>query len=111
MGKYDKKPSAARGGGKSAPRDAQKDVSSELQSNPEFRKIASWLSKVRFKKKAFGGLDPVDVWKKIEELNRYYENALLAERVRYDMQLEQLSRDAAMNSILGSPDLERDLDG
>ncbi|MGM9628675.1 MAG: hypothetical protein ACI3V4_11385 [Faecousia sp.] len=111
MGKYDKKSSAARGGGTPTPRVAQRDVSFELQSNPEFRKIASWLAGVKFKKKLFGGLDAVDVWKKIEELNRYYENALLAERVRYDLQLEQLSRDAAMNSILGSPELECNQDG
>ena len=111
MGKYDKKPSTARGGGKSPPRVAQKDVSPLLQSNSEFRKIASWLSCVKFRKKLFGGLDEVDVWKKIEELNRYYENALIAERVRYDMRLEQLNRDSAFNSVLGSTDLERDPNG
>lgn len=85
MGKYDKKPNAPRGGG-NAPLGSKAD----LESNPEFTKIARWLSSVKFRKKAVGGLDPVDVWKKIEELNTMYENAILAERVRCNMVIRQM---------------------
>lgn len=52
--------------------------------NENTKKIAEWLGKVRFRNKFFGGIDEQDVWKKINELNDMYENALEAERVRYD---------------------------
>jgi len=60
----------------------------KLNSNPEFKKIGDWLSTVSFRKKVVGGLDPVDVWEKIEELNRLYENALIAERTRYNLMVQ-----------------------
>lgn len=85
MGKYDKKP-ASRAEAKAAARGAHP----ELNSNPEYQQIAAWLSSVKFQKKAVSGLDPADVWKKIEELNGLYENALLAERVRYNLLLRQV---------------------
>lgn len=92
MGKYDKKNSTTpAGGSRPAPRASKVD----LNSNPELQKIASWLSSVKFQTKAIGGLDPADVWKKIEELNALYENALLAERVRCNM----LIRQVRMNSL------------
>lgn len=91
MGKYDKK-NVNSGGRTSAPRDtrAPGEQTAQLGNNPEMETIARWLASVKFQKKALGGLDPVDVWKKIEELNGLYENALLAERVRYNMLLRQL---------------------
>lgn len=109
MGKYDKKKNPSHTGAKSAPRGAKYDA--DVSSNPEFRKIAFWLAGVKFRKKLFGGLDPNDVWKKIEELNALYEKALMAERVRCDLLMEQMSRDAALNSILNAPDPEEDGDG
>lgn len=56
--------------------------------NYEEKRIADWLKKVRFKKKLFGGVSELDVWKKLEELNSMYKAALAAERARYDAQLE-----------------------
>lgn len=50
----------------------------------EQKAIYDYLNNVRFKRKLFGGLDEADVWKKIEELNRLYEKALLADRIRRD---------------------------
>lgn len=50
----------------------------------EYIKIEKWLKKLRFRKKIFGGVDQQDVWKKISELNAMYEDALTAERIRYD---------------------------
>lgn len=88
MGKYDRKSSPSRGGAKTAPRDPQSRA--ELQANSEYEKIAAYLSGVKFRKKAFGGVDPADVWKKIEELNALYENALVAERARCNLLIRQV---------------------
>lgn len=57
--------------------------------NFEQENILKWLKKVRFKKKLFGGVSEIDVWKKIDELNKMYNAALNAERVRYDALLSQ----------------------
>lgn len=54
----------------------------------EQQEIAEWLKKVRFRKTLFGGVSESDVWKKISELDAKYEQALRAERVRYDTLLE-----------------------
>lgn len=51
--------------------------------------IAEWIANVKFKKKAFGGVDEMDVWKKIEELHSLYEQALIAQRAHYEALLEQ----------------------
>ena len=83
MGKYDKKRSSG-----STPRAPRGET--PVSDNPELDQVARWLSSVKFKKKTMGGLDPVDVWKKLEELNVLYENALVAERVRYNLMLRQL---------------------
>lgn len=61
--------------------------------NAEEKKIAEYLSKVRFKKQLFGGVSETDVWKKIHELNDFYERALVAERARYDALLEQQKKE------------------
>lgn len=56
--------------------------------NLEQERIIDWLKKVKFKKQFIGGVDEQDVWKKINELNEMYEDALKAERIRYDVLLE-----------------------
>lgn len=56
------------------------------------QQIAEWLTKVKFKKKAFGGVDEMDVWKKIEELHSLYEQALAAQRVHYETLLSQAEK-------------------
>lgn len=53
------------------------------------RKIAQWIETTSFKPKLFAGVDEADVWKKLRQLNRMYEDALLAERARFDTMLEQ----------------------
>ena len=55
----------------------------------EQKRILQWLRKVRFRKQLFGGISERDAWKKIEELNAMYNNALMAERARYDALLER----------------------
>lgn len=51
--------------------------------------IADWLDTVHFRRKYFGGVDEADVWKKLNELNTMYDNALMNERARYDALLEK----------------------
>lgn len=65
------------------------EVQTSVALNQEHEKIAKWLKKVRFRKKIFGGVNEQEVWKKIDELNKMYEDALKAERVRYDVLLAQ----------------------
>ena len=109
MGKFDKKP-ATRAARKSGSREPERDLELplQLQTNSEYRKIASWLLKVKFKPKFFGGVDPLDVWNKIEELNNMYESALMAERVRCDMVIERV-RENAMSSVRIAPEEEFDV--
>ena len=109
MGKYDKKPGSPRGA-RTAPRDPQQTsnparASAPVADNPELQDIARWLSTVKFRKKAVGGLDPADVWKKIEELNGLYEKALSAERVRCNLLIRQV-RLSAMSAPQEEPDGE-----
>lgn len=57
--------------------------------NHEVALIAEWLSQVHFRRRAFGGVDEADVWRKFEDLNARYERALVAERARYDALLAE----------------------
>ncbi len=57
---------------------------STASRSKEQQEIIKWLHDIRFKKKLFGGVDEMDVWQKIEELNALYEKALLAERARWE---------------------------
>lgn len=54
----------------------------------ERQDIAQWLGEVKFRTRLFAGVDETDVWKKIGQLNRLYDKALLAERARYDALLQ-----------------------
>ena len=44
---------------------------------------------MQFRHVALGGVDEVQLWKKLEELYTLYEQALAAERARYDALLAQ----------------------
>jgi len=57
--------------------------------NSEQQRIIDWLKKVRFRKQLFGGVSEPDVWKKIDELNKLYDAALTAERIRYETLLAE----------------------
>ena len=52
--------------------------------------ILEWIKTIKFKKKLIGGLDEEDVLKKIEELNRLYEKALMCERTKYNTLAQQI---------------------
>ena len=104
MGKYDKKSVSSRGANPAprkpqpAPQASKPSPPANIQDNPELQEIAQWLSKVKFRQKAVGGLDPADVWKKIEELNSLYEKALSAERVRCNLLIRQLRLNAQIEA-------------
>lgn len=61
----------------------------EVPASREQARIAAWLKRTKFKKRLFGGVDEADVWRKLEELNRLYEDAVLAERVRCEVTTKQ----------------------
>lgn len=91
MGKYDKKPApreSSRGNRETEPH-RESAAQAALNANSEYQAVAQWLTSVKFRKKSIGGYDPEDVWKKLDELNTLYENALLAERARYNLLLRQ----------------------
>ena len=68
-------------------------MSEELRFPPEQEeKIKSFLQKVKFRKRLFGGISEKDVWKKIGELNEMYRQALLAERIRCDALIAEHDR-------------------
>lgn len=48
----------------------------------EEKEITEFLHNIKFKKTLFGGVDSVDVWRKIDELNNLYEKLLIAERAK-----------------------------
>ena len=60
----------------------------------EQQEILEWLRKVKFRKKLLGGVDEVQLWKKLEELYGLYANAIRAERARYDALLNLSGADA-----------------
>ena len=57
--------------------------------NQEQLSIINWLKTVKFRKQIIGGVNQEDVWKKIHQLNEMYETALRAERIRYDVLLNE----------------------
>jgi len=74
----------------------------------EQQEIAQWLKKTKFKTKFFMGADETDVWKKIAQLNRLYDKALLAERARYDALLSMYRGDEHFASDIGECEVENE---
>lgn len=72
-----------------------------LTLDSQLAQIAEWLKKMKFRKNLFGGVSEPDVWKKIGELNTMYEQALRAERVRYDTLLEHFRKEYDQNTGSG----------
>ena len=56
--------------------------------SPEQQAIVQWLKTVKFRKNLLGGVDEIQLWKKLEELYGLYDAALRAERTRYNTLLE-----------------------
>ncbi|MBW4827420.1 MAG: hypothetical protein KZY61_07445 [Clostridiaceae bacterium] len=68
------------------------NISVDQKLNNEQKKIAEWLENIRFRKQFFGGVSEQDVWKKIGKLNDMYEAALNAERIRYNIMIENYKK-------------------
>ncbi len=73
-------------------------IENTAPQNHAHEQMLRWLTKVRFRKTLFGGVDERDLWKKLGELNDLYDSAISAERARYDALLEaqQKSANAAL---------------
>ena len=51
--------------------------------------IAELFSKMRFRKKVFGGVDERDVWRQLEKIQAEYRSAYEAQAVYYETLLSQ----------------------
>ena len=69
-----------------------RNTSPQTQEREEIR---LWLEGVKFRTKALGGVDELDVWNKLLELDGLYEQAIAAERVRYDTLLDNYKKNLA----------------
>lgn len=78
----------ARTKAKQAPDKARPDFPGAAL-NPAHQQLLDWFRTVQFRHVALGGVDEVQLWKKLEELYTLYEQALAAERARYDALLAQ----------------------
>lgn len=61
--------------------------------------IAEALSAMKFRKKAFGGVDEADVWRQLESLQKLYQ-AVYDEQAAYYMALID-ERERALDRALG----------
>ena len=64
----------------------------------ELKDVVAFLKTVKFRRRIIGGLDERSVWKKLDELNRLYDAAIRAERIRGDALLAEYKH-AASNEI------------
>lgn len=51
--------------------------------------IAEIFKGLRFKKKLFGGVDELDVWKKLDKLQKEYRSAYEKQQERYEALLQE----------------------
>lgn len=77
------------GRSQSSPREQKSQSREQKPLSREHQLLLDWHKHVRFKKAIFGGVKESDVWKKLGELNELYNQALAAERIRYDALLAQ----------------------
>ena len=59
--------------------------------------IAEVLKTLRFKKKLIGGVDEMDVWKKLDKLQKEYRSAYEMQQGIYEARLQE--RDAEIASL------------
>ncbi len=79
--------------------------------NHEQEEIVRWLRTTKFRKKLVGGVDEVQLWKKMEELYGLYENAIRAERARYDALLRQAGVTVRPTAETASASLSKETTG
>ena len=78
---------------KSAPSQAIREPTRDMGEAQ--RKIGDYLRKLRFRRALFG-VSERDVWRKLAEVNELFQQALVAERARYEALLE--AQNAGENS-------------
>lgn len=78
---------------KSAPSQAIREPTRDMGEAQ--RKIGDYLRKLRFKRALFG-VSERDVWRRLGEVNELFQQALVAERARYETLLE--AQEACKNS-------------
>mgnify|MGYP007010038817 FL=1 len=84
--------------GPAKPGEARPGVGEDTKPvNREHERLLEWFRTVRFKRTLIGGINEVQLWKKLAELNEIYEAALRAERARYDALIEAFARSAGMS--------------
>lgn len=97
--KYMEEPRRKRTGNKSPKPQGQLRADRESHTvNYEHEALIEWFRTVKFRRVLIGGLDERHVWKKMEELNSFYEAAIRAERARYDALLGEYQK--AYNSVI-----------
>lgn len=60
----------------------KQEAEKNIKTSAQHADIVKWLKSVKFKRKAFGGVDEADVWQKIDELNLLYEKILLEKQAQ-----------------------------
>ena len=67
--------------GPAKPSEARPGVGEDTRPvNREHERLLEWFRTIRFKRTLIGGINEVQLWKKLAELNEIYEAALRAER-------------------------------
>ena len=51
--------------------------------------VALYIKQLKFRKKLLGGVQEMDVWRKLEQLHQQYESVLTVQQALYEQQLAQ----------------------
>ncbi|MCD8130859.1 MAG: hypothetical protein LUE16_06200 [Lachnospiraceae bacterium] len=62
---------------------------------PDLEPVSELLGKMKFRRKLFGGADEADVWRKLEALERTYENVLDRQAAYYQALIDERETEAA----------------
>ena len=73
----------------------------------EHAEILAFLKAVKFRKKLFGGIDERSVWKKLDELSKLYDVAIVAEQIRYKALTKEYKRAALIEIDKRDKEIER----
>ena len=69
----------------------KKEIRSVQKPNAELTRedIASYIEAIRFRKKLFGGLDSIDVWKKLRKLDAMYAAVSDNQKLQYEALIKE----------------------
>lgn len=68
-----------------------------MSNDENIRAISEWLEEVHFEKQYIGGVREQDVWNKIMELNKMYEEAFLTEKIQHETLIKWMGKLAKDN--------------